>query len=154
MAEVVCYDVHTTLLDEGAMFDATQYATLRAVVDRMIPADDVPGGLDAGVDQYLLRFLQHDGAGYAATYLAGLDALQHEAQLRYRADFASLAAADADAILHAMMRGDTHAAWSYGAATTIDMFAEHCAEGFYADPRQGGNRNAVSWQMIGFEERR
>ena len=136
------------------MFDATQYATLRAVVDRMIPADDTPGGLDASVDQYLLRFLQHDGAGFAARYLAGLDALQHEAQLRYQTDFAALPAPDADTILHAVARNDTRATWLYDASATIDMMAEHSAEGFYADPRQGGNRNTVSWQMIGFEERR
>jgi hypothetical protein len=26
-------------------------------------------------------------------------------------------------------------------------------EGFYGDPGNGGNRNAVSWHMIGFEVR-
>ena len=27
----------------------------------------------------------------------------------------------------------------------------HAAEGYYADPGQGGNRNRVSWRMIGFQ---
>jgi hypothetical protein len=43
---------------------------------------------------------------------------------------------------------------SLSGAQIIALIAEHCAEGFYADPRQGGNIDMVSWRMIGFEERR
>ena len=136
------------------MFDALQYATLRAVVDRMIPRDDTPGGIDAGVDHYLLGFLQHDGSGFAALYLAVLDALTQEAQARHQCNFADLSAADADALLHDIAHGQTVAHWPYHPGQSLALIAEHCAEGFYADPRQGGNRDMVSWRMIGFEERR
>ena len=30
------------------------------------------------------------------------------------------------------------------------MMVEHVLEGFYADPGNGGNRDAVSWKMIGY----
>lgn len=136
------------------MFDALQYATLRAVVDRMIPRDDTPGGIDAGVDHYLLVFLQHDGSGFAALYLAVLDALTQEAQARHRCNFADLSAADADALLNDVAHDHTVAHWPYHPGQSLALVAEHCAEGFYADPRQGGNRDMVSWRMIGFEERR
>ncbi len=136
------------------MFDATQYATLRAVIDRMIPRDDAPGGLDAGVDRYILHLLQHDGVGYSALYMSLLDALQHEAHVRHNLAFAQLSAHDADAILHAFARSESSAVLLANAAWCIATVAEHCAEGFYADPRQGGNHDTVSWQMIGFEERR
>ena len=136
------------------MFDATQYATLRLAIDRMIPVDDAPGGLDAGVDRYIMHFLQHDGVGYSAMYISLLDALHHEAHMRHNLAFAHLSPDDADAILHAFARNETTAVMPWNATQYIDMVAEHVAEGFYADPRQGGNHNAVSWQMIGFEERR
>ena len=136
------------------MFDATQYATLRAVVDCMIPADEFPGGVQAGVDRYILHLLQHDGAGFSPQYVAALDALQHEALLRHQCAFAQLSLAQATALLHALTAGDTQAAWQVDASAWVTMVAEHCAEGFYADPRQGGNREAVAWQMLGYEERR
>jgi hypothetical protein len=33
------------------------------------------------------------------------------------------------------------------------MLAEHCAEGFYSDPGNGGNHSESAWKMIGFEVR-
>ena len=64
------------------MFDASQYATLRAVVDRMIPVDDAPGGLDAEVDRYLLTLLQRE-TGLIPTYTAALPALPAAADNRH-----------------------------------------------------------------------
>lgn len=136
------------------MFDATQYATLRTLVDRMIPADDAPGGLAAGVDRYILHLLQHDGRGYSIQYEAALTAVQRESMARYATPFAQLTTAQADNLLQALAQNDTRVVWAYDAKSFIEMLAEHCAEGFYADPRQGGNDGAVSWRMLGFEERR
>lgn len=136
------------------MFDATQYATLRALVDRMIPADEVPGGLDAGVDNYILHLLQHDGAGFASQYRAAIDAFQQEALVQYGCAFAQLPAGDADALILALTRHAPNTCWQTSPPAFIAILAEHCAEGFYADPRQGGNAGQVSWRMIGFEERR
>jgi hypothetical protein len=136
------------------MFDATQYATLRAVVDCMIPADESPGGLQAGVDRYIMHLLQHDGAGWYPQYVAALNALQLEAQLRYQCGFAELSLAQATALLQVIAAGDTQAPWHTAAPSWLAMAAEHCAEGFYADPRQGPHRDAVAWQMLGYEERR
>ena len=136
------------------MLDALQYATLRAVVDRMIPRDDAPGGLDAGVDRYLIHFLQHDGCGYAPTYIAFLDAINQHAQQQHQCAFGGLSADDADELLQHMTEEFSVIAPSLSGAQVIALIAEHCAEGFYADPRQGGNIDMVSWRMIGFEERR
>jgi len=136
------------------MFDATQYATLRAVVDCMIPADEAPGGLMAGVDRYLIHFLQHDGVGFVVQYQVAMTALQREAELRHGCGFAQLTQVQATEMLHALERNEMHAVWLTSPSVFVTTMAEHCAEGFYADPRQGGNTNGVSWVSIGFEERR
>lgn len=136
------------------MFDATQLATLRALIDRYIPADDTPGALAAGVDLYLIRFLQADGAGFLARYTHVLNALEHEAQHRHACAFAALTAAQADSMLNALWQNQTSVIWLSDAVSTLALIAEHCAEGFYSDPRHGANADAVSWRMIGFEERR
>jgi gluconate 2-dehydrogenase gamma chain len=136
------------------MFDARQYATMRAVVECMIPADEAPGGLMAGVDHYLIRLLQGDAAGLLPTYQLACDALQQEAEIRFNQSFADLDQAQATSVLQAVERNELQAVWRVDAPAWVAMCAEHCAEGFYADPRQGGNHNMVAWHMIGFEERR
>ena len=136
------------------MFDATQIATLRALIERYIPADDAPGGIAAGVDSYLIGFLQADGVGFITRYSQALTALEREAQHRHGTAFAGLSGPDADALIRALWQNDTRTVWLCDALTTLALIAEHCAEGFYSAPRHGANANAISWTSIGFEERR
>ena len=42
------------------LFSERQAATLRALVDRLIPADDFPGGWEAGVGDYLEGQFERD----------------------------------------------------------------------------------------------
>ena len=34
----------------------------------------------------------------------------------------------------------------------FDLVREHTMEGYYGSPRHGGNRDAVSWRMLGLDE--
>lgn len=126
-----------------------QTATLRAAIDRIIPPDDFPGGWDAGVGDYLDRQFARDLAPLVATYQQGLDRLDIVARERNGAAFAALAPGAQDALLAAIEAG------GHG-DDLADFFAlliAHTMEGYYGDPGNGGNREGVSWRMIGFEVR-
>jgi gluconate 2-dehydrogenase gamma chain len=63
--------------------------------------------------------------------------------------FAALSAADQDATLHALEKGDLelpHAA----AKDFFEMLLKNTQEGFLADPLYGGNRGFAGWRLIGF----
>lgn len=104
---------------------------LKAVVDRIMPADRDGGAIAFGALDYVdrtLATLPKLGAAIAA----GLNALP--------GDFVGLADADKDVAL----AGLEHAGW----------FRELCelvAEGVFADPGNGGNPDAASWRMVGYE---
>jgi gluconate 2-dehydrogenase gamma chain len=34
----------------------------------------------------------------------------------------------------------------------FDLVRRHTMEGYYGSPRHGGNRDAVSWRMLGLDE--
>lgn len=36
--------------------------------------------------------------------------------------------------------------------TFFELVRQHTMEGFYGSPRHGGNRDAVSWRMLGLAE--
>ncbi len=133
------------------MFDEQQLRTLHAAIDRIIPEDEFPGGVEAGVGNYLLRQLGADLAHLAADYPRFLNALNSEAQLAHNVAFAELGDAQQDALLTRVEQGELRADWPLDAANFFAQFAEHCAEGFYSDPGNGGNRDSVSWRMIGYE---
>ena len=35
--------------------------------------------------------------------------------------------------------------------TFFRLLITHVMEGFYADPGNGGNRNGIAWQMLGYK---
>jgi hypothetical protein len=135
------------------MFTERQNLLLRALIDRIIPADQDPGGWDAGVGDYLMRQLQGDLKHLHAMYRAGLDALDAEAQQVCGQSFDLLPAAVQDDLLRSVEAGKVDTAWAVDPVQFFGFVVQHCAEGFYSDPGQGGNRDQVAWRMIGFEVR-
>jgi hypothetical protein len=135
------------------MLSQSQFRCLQAVVDRIIPADDFPSGWEAGVGDYLLRQLGSDLAPRLGAYRAGLDALDDEARRVAGRPFAELEPALQDDILVWIEAGEVEAIWPFNPMTWFHMVVEHAIEGYYGDPSNGGNRDAVSWRMIGFEVR-
>lgn len=147
----MCADLQPLRKGRRILFTDQQMQTLEAAVNRIIPPDDWPGGWEAGVGDYILAQLQGDLANQVATYQQGLDALALESQAVYDSDFAALTAAQQDALLAQIEQGAVQTVWSIDAAGFFRLLVQHCGEGFYADPGNGGNREGIAWQMIGFE---
>lgn len=127
-----------------------QLATLRAAADRIVPPDETCGAAEAGAAEFILRLLNNELSGQRAIYLEGLDGIEREAQARHSRSFASLAPAEQDAVLAAIEEDNAKTAWPISPRNFFQMLVEHVLEGFYADPGNGGNRDAVSWKMIGY----
>jgi len=116
----------------------------------MIPPDDYPGAWDAGVGEYILRQLRGDLEPLNATYSEGLDALDREADAQFGVPFQQLGPDQQDGLLQKLEVGKTQVEWTVPAAHFVSLLIQHSAEGYYADPENGGNKGARSWQMIGF----
>ncbi|MBI2361594.1 MAG: gluconate 2-dehydrogenase subunit 3 family protein [Deltaproteobacteria bacterium] len=124
------------------VFDSHQRATIAAATARIIPTDQDAGALEAGVIEYIERAL----AGYAKRstqlYYDGVLELNRLARERFRAEtFIALAPEEQDEILRSLEKA---------ASRFFAVLLEHTMEGFYGDPRHGGNKNRVGWKMIGF----
>jgi Gluconate 2-dehydrogenase subunit 3 len=131
-------------------------ATLRALLDRLIPRDDLPGAIDAGVETYVLRQLSGDCAFEAGPVASGLAQLDAEAAAQYQGhSFATLNPEQQDALLHAIDEGRPSTVWPQELSATafFARMVDLAHEGFYADPGNGGNRDAISWRMIGYDPR-
>lgn len=132
------------------MLPPAQLDTLHHLMDRIIPPDDDPGAWEAGVADYLARQFAGDLRDYVDVYRAGLEALEAEALARTQTSFAALPPDAQDALLRQIEAGQVVHAWPLDPAQFFAEVVVHVSEGYYADPGNGGNRNAASWQMIGF----
>jgi hypothetical protein len=125
---------------------------LRTVVDCLIPADDFPGASEAGVCNYLRKLFETDLRDEAGFFMTGLDQIELEALVRFGESFASLTLEQQNVTLETIQQGDVLTSWPISPQRFFEMLVCTTAEGFYSDPQQGGNRNAVSWMMTGFED--
>ena len=124
---------------------------MRALMNRIIPSDDFPNAWEAGVGNYLARQFERDLQVHLEIYRLGLEALEAEALSVAGKGFGELDASVQDSILSHVESGQVTASWSVDPVKFFRAVTEHVMEGYYSDPGNGGNRDSISWQMIGFE---
>lgn len=85
----------------------SQFATLDALVDAIIPTDDrSPGAKQARVADYIDLLLTESDRELVLQWYGGLAALDAEATRRFNAPFSQLDAGQVDAILQAISRNE------------------------------------------------
>lgn len=133
--------------------NSLQWNTLKAAMDRIIPADDYPSAWEAGGGEFLAAMFGKELRHTLPLYADGLDGLEVEAQARHTTAFHELTPQQQDEILTAISEGRVKAGWQTAPIPFFKMLVHHVNEGFYSDPGNGGNANAISWKMTGFSER-
>ena len=105
------------------------------MIDRILPGDEFPSASGFGSDRYILQMLETDAKAIAELVRYGLRELDRQGFLQ-----AGPSAQDE------LLNGIQGEPWF---ARLVDL----TAEGAYADPTNGGNRDAASWQMLGYDPR-
>ena len=153
---------------------ATEAAFLSAAYDTFIPADRLsPSGTDCGLVAFIDRQLAGAWGGGAKQYrsgpfikgtreqgyqlpltpreffAAGIKATNAWTHKTYGKDFDRLAPAEREVALKTMDAGKAEFD-EINAKQFFEMLLQSAMEGFFADPIYGGNRDKVSWRMVGY----
>ena len=155
-------------------FSPAEAETVGAIADRLIPEDGLSvGGREAGcvhfIDRQLIgpygqaasqyrlgRFIKgtpEQGLQSSLTpadrYRIGLTALNDYCQTKHSLAFSGLSTQTQDEILTGLERKDINLATIDG-SEFFEQILQNVREGFLSDPIYGGNKNLVSWKMLGF----
>jgi gluconate 2-dehydrogenase gamma chain len=104
---------------------ASETEILAAMVDRLIPSDDMgPGALEAGAVRFIDRALSEAESDSVDAYRAGLAALDRYARYSRGAPFVEL--------------------------SDVNMVKGHTWQGTFGDPAYGGNVNFIGWDILGY----
>ncbi len=153
---------------------ATEAAFLSAAYDTFIPADRLsPSGSDCGLVVFMDRQLGGAWGGGARLYrsgpfiqgkreqgyqlsltpreffAAGIKAANEWTRKTYGKDFDRLSPAERQAALETMDAGKAEFNEING-KQFFEMLLQSAMEGFFADPIYGGNRDKVSWRLVGY----
>jgi gluconate 2-dehydrogenase gamma chain len=124
-------------------FTPDEARTLAAICDQIIPADDFPSASQAGVVNYIDRQLARFYRPKRDAYREGLKNAQELSRERFGQ---LLEALKAEQQLLAVLLMEKEQ------VKFFEMVRRHTFEGYYGSPRHGGNRDAVSWRMLGLAE--
>jgi gluconate 2-dehydrogenase gamma chain len=120
-----------------------QARILAVLSDQIIPADDFPSASAAGAVTYIDRQLARHYRRHQSAYRDGLE--QADAMSRKACGHALANASAAQQLQVALAVERENRVF-------FELVREHTMEGYYGSPRHGGNRDAVSWRMLGLDE--
>ncbi len=124
--------------------------TVAAISEQIIPSDEDPGAIAAGVPNFIDKQLVGPYQRFQDAYRKGLAGIDETSQAMFRKRFRDLAWDDQTAVLKNFEAGKAAGAtWqTHSAGAFFELVRDHSLQGFYGSPRHGGNRDYVSYRML------
>ena len=126
---------------------------LDAIVEQIIPTDDFPGGKWANVSNFIDKQLSTYYRKHQLAYREGLSAFEKTVNQMKGKKFAELSFAEQTAMLEKREAGEFPGDYwkDHPPADFFDMVRQHSMQGFYGSPVHGGNREYISYHMLGLD---
>jgi len=124
-------------------FTEDEAATLTAICDQIIPADDFPSASQAGVLNYIDKQITRHYRRHQRAYRKGLERADQMSQQLCGKILAAATPTEQLRVVTSLEK--SHEPF-------FELVRSHTFEGYYGSPRHGGNRNAVSWHMLGLDD--
>jgi gluconate 2-dehydrogenase gamma chain len=124
-------------------FTQKEAELVNLISDQIIPRDQDPGAIDAGVVYFIDKQLTGPYKRFQRDYREGLGAVEKMCASMYRKDFGQLTWNQQTKLLQALESGPN--------ARFFELIRDHCMQGFYGSPRHGGNKDYVSFRMLGLD---
>lgn len=142
--------------DRWRFFSNAEATVVEAIAEQIIPADQDAGARDAHVINYIDRQLASVFQEHQETYRNGITGVQQTSNMMFQGDFESLAWPQQTEVLKTLENGEAAGSiWeTVSPRSFFGLIRDHTMQGFYGSPRHGGNRELVSFRMIGMDHPR
>jgi len=126
---------------------------LDAICAQIIPTDQDPGAREAGCVAFIDRQLVGAHQRFAERYRVGLAALAATCQALHAKPFEDLSSAEQIKLLEKLEQGQApQEHWKIvSCGEFFHLVCDHSMQGFSGSPRHGGNKDYVSYRMLGLE---
>ncbi len=141
----------TRLAPGFRFFSKDEARTIDAWTECLIPADDMPGASQAQVIHYIDLQLTRRFKRLQEPYRRASEAINETARRAHSKHFAELPLEQQTALLAVIEKGEgDKSLWGNdGGKAAFEMVLNHTMQGFFGNPRHGGNRDYASWRLVG-----
>ena len=134
-------------------FTEEEAAAIEAMFEQIIPTDKDPGAKEANVINFIDKQLVSHYSRHQHIYRTGIAGLQETSQIMFGKTFEKLKWAEQYEIMLALesnkAKGETWVKLS--SSKFFNLVKDHTMQGFYGSPRHGGNKDYVSYRMLGLD---
>ncbi len=126
---------------------------LEGITEQIIPTDQDPGAKEAGcvnfIDKQLVGFYRH----YRNIYRKGLIGIDQTSLSLYGQPFLKITWEEQTQVLKALESGQAKGSiWQdVSCREFFRLVRDHTMQGFYGSPRHGGNKDYISYRMMGLD---
>jgi len=141
----------TGVISPWRFFTVEEARTVEAICDHLVPADQDPGATEAGVVNFIDRQLVGHLKRWQSAYREGIAGVDQTSLGLSGKKFVDLPAGKQTEVLTALEKGSAPGeVWKRRSPQEFfELIVNHTMQGFYGDPRHGGNRDRISWKMLG-----
>lgn len=131
-------------------FSEEQAECIAAICEQIIPTDEYPGAIEAGVVNYIDKLLYQRLPELKERYAAGIRALNACCAEKWGEVFARLEWQHQTHVLQEMETGKLPECYwqEVNQGGFFWMVRNHTMQGFYGPPHHGGNKDYVSYRMM------
>ncbi|MBS1829982.1 MAG: gluconate 2-dehydrogenase subunit 3 family protein [Acidobacteria bacterium] len=128
------------------VLSAGEAEILITLIDAIVPADQDPGAKEAGVVHFIDQQLAGAHKRFVGRYRTELPKLDAACRAATGKGLAELGLRERTAFLERVDQGEV------AGGAFFQLVVDHTMQGFYGAPKHGGNRDGVSWRMMGIEK--
>jgi gluconate 2-dehydrogenase gamma chain len=153
-------------VSQWRVLDENEISLLDAIAEQIIPTDDFPGGKWANVSNFIDKQLATYYKIHAQAYHEGLKSFRISVEEIGLSDqlvsavkapklklFEEYSFQEQTVILQKMEKGELQGEYwkANNSAGFFEMLRQHCLQGFYGSPNHGGNKEYISYHMLGLD---
>jgi gluconate 2-dehydrogenase gamma chain len=134
-------------------FTDEEAKVISAMTEHIIPKDDDPGAADANVINFIDKQLVNYLKEFQNLYRTGVEGILETSNIRKGKPFYELEQNDKFQMMCDLESGNVEGdTWKeINPVSFFQTIREHTMMGFYGSPRHGGNKDYVSYKMLGLD---
>jgi gluconate 2-dehydrogenase gamma chain len=140
-------------ISKWRFFTEAEAIAVEAMCGQIVPTDNDPGAKEANVINFIDKQLVSNYITHRETYRKGIIGLQETSQMMFGNMFEKLNWENQYNVMLKLESGKAKGkTWEKeSSANFFNLVRDHTMQGFYGSPRHGGNRDYVSYKMLGID---